>query len=50
MKSLYLYELVIKNGDVSGGHCYMNDHTISEAKNQKSIDSLKFMKILTKYL
>ena len=37
-----------KNGDVSGGNCYMNSHTGSEAKNNKSIDSTKkVMKILT---
>ena len=31
----------IENGDVSGYHCYMNIHTISEAKNHNTIDSTK---------
>ena len=29
----------VKNGDVSGGNCYMNTHTISEAREQNFIDS-----------
>ena len=29
----------VENGDVSGGHCFMNSHTLSEAKNNNSIDS-----------
>ena len=30
-----------KNSDVSGGHCYVNSHTASEANNNKSIYSTK---------
>ena len=28
----------VKYGNVSGGHCYMNTHTKSEAKEQNLID------------
>ena len=30
---------VIGNGDVSGVHCYINIHTLSEANNRNSVDS-----------
>ena len=32
---------IFLNGDISGGHCYMNSHAISEAKNHKYIASTK---------
>ena len=31
----------VENGDVSGGHCFMNGYTLSESKNQNFIDSTK---------
>ena len=31
----------IVNGDISGGHCYMNSCTLSEAKNHNYIYSSK---------
>ena len=31
----------VKNDDVSGGHCFLNSYTISEANNQNAIDSTK---------
>ena len=31
----------IENGDINGGHCYMNIPTASEAKNHNSIYSKK---------
>ena len=31
----------VENIDVSGGHCYMNSHTISESKIHNSIDYTK---------
>ena len=31
----------VENCDVSGGHCFMKNHTISEAMNQNSIDYTK---------
>ena len=31
----------VKNGDVRGGHCYTNSHTVSESNNHISIDSAK---------
>ena len=30
-----------KNGNVSGGHFYMNSHNVYEANNHKSVDSTK---------
>ena len=32
---------VVKNGDVSGGHCFMNYYTLSEANNHNSIGYTK---------
>ena len=31
----------VENRDVSGGHSFMNSHTLSEANNQNSIDYTK---------
>ena len=31
----------VENGDVSGGNCFMNGHTISDANNLSSIYSTK---------
>ena len=28
----------VENGDISGGNCFMNSHTISKAHNMSSID------------
>ena len=28
----------IENGDVSGGHCFMNTHTLSETKKRIYLD------------
>ena len=32
-----------ENGDVIGGHCFMNSHTISESNNHNYIDTTKKM-------
>ena len=31
----------VENGDVNGGHCYMNSSTGSESNNHNSVDSTK---------
>ena len=31
----------VENRDVSGGNCYINSHTLSEANNPSSVDSTK---------
>ena len=35
----------VENGDVSGGHCFMNSHTLFEANNHNSVDSTNKMDV-----